>query len=209
MEQQALVDVPHSDLAAESSPLHAQSANDSPGAVLEGWSATVAARVSGVSYRQLDHWARSDLVKPSVAAAGSGSRRLYSYTDLLKLRLVKRLADAGFDVKKIRDVFNNMCEQLDAADYRANVVISGSDVVVAHNDELMSLLEQPGQGAFFVAAMATVRSDVDDGLEGESIESEGLESEGLESEARGSAQRGSKASPRRVGWPALRQERLF
>ena len=61
-----------------------------------GFSGTRAAAVVGISYRQLDYWARTDLVRPSLCdASGSGSRRLYSYRDLLELRVIKSLLDAG------------------------------------------------------------------------------------------------------------------
>ena len=61
-----------------------------------GWRGPAACAVVGITYRQLDYWARTDLVRPSIAsAAGSGSVRLYSFHDLLVLRVVKRLLDAG------------------------------------------------------------------------------------------------------------------
>ena len=62
----------------------------------EGYPGKRAAEIAGITYRQLDYWARTDLVMPSLArATGSGSRRLYSYRDLLELRAVKSLLDAG------------------------------------------------------------------------------------------------------------------
>ncbi|MGB1610634.1 MAG: MerR family transcriptional regulator, partial [Ilumatobacteraceae bacterium] len=61
-----------------------------------GFSGSQAAKVVGISYRQLDYWARTDLIRPSLAdAQGSGSRRRYSYQDLLELRVIKTLLDAG------------------------------------------------------------------------------------------------------------------
>ena len=60
----------------------------------QGFSGTKAATIVGITYRQLDYWARTDLIRPSLTdAAGSGSRRLYSYRDLLELRVIKSLLD--------------------------------------------------------------------------------------------------------------------
>lgn len=68
-----------------------------------GWRGPAACSVVGITYRQLDYWARTDLVRPSIAsAAGSGSVRLYSFHDLLVLRVVKRLLDAGISLPNIR-----------------------------------------------------------------------------------------------------------
>ena len=76
-----------------------------------GYSGTQTAKIVGITYRQLDYWARTDLLKPSLAeATGSGSRRLYSYRDLLELRIIKTLLDAGIKLESVRDVFNNLRE---------------------------------------------------------------------------------------------------
>ena len=65
-----------------------------------------AAEIVGITYRQLDYWARTDLVRPSVAdAKGSGSRRQYSYRDLLELKVIKTLLDAGIKLESVRDAF--------------------------------------------------------------------------------------------------------
>ncbi|MGA0885487.1 MAG: MerR family transcriptional regulator, partial [Ilumatobacteraceae bacterium] len=64
--------------------------------ITEGFSGRQTAEIVGISYRQLDYWARTDLIRPSLAdASGSGSRRRYSYQDLLELRVIKTLLDAG------------------------------------------------------------------------------------------------------------------
>src|SRR6187402_3738532 len=74
-----------------------------------GYSGTQTAKVVGISYRQLDYWARTDLIRPSLTdAAGSGSRRRYSYSDLLELRVIKTLLDAGIKLESVRDVFEYM-----------------------------------------------------------------------------------------------------
>ncbi|WP_375390101.1 MerR family transcriptional regulator, partial [uncultured Amnibacterium sp.] len=68
-----------------------------------GYRGVVAARVAGITYRQLDYWARTGLVEPTVrGAAGSGSQRLYGFRDILVLKLVKRLLDTGISLQQIR-----------------------------------------------------------------------------------------------------------
>jgi DNA-binding transcriptional MerR regulator len=67
----------------------------------------------GITYRQLDYWARTDLLKPSLKPAkGSGSQRLYSFGDVVQLKVVKRLLDAGMSLKKIRQAIEILREQL-------------------------------------------------------------------------------------------------
>lgn len=68
-----------------------------------GWSSGEVCRIIKISYRQLDYWARSRFIKPSVKLAkGSGSRRVYSFNDLIQLKVAKRLRDSGVGLKKIR-----------------------------------------------------------------------------------------------------------
>ena len=62
--------------------------------------------IVGISYRQLDYWTRTELISPSIEKGeGSGSRRRYSYKDLLELRVIKNLIDGGIKVEKIREIF--------------------------------------------------------------------------------------------------------
>ena len=100
----------------------------SPGAEQSGgFSGKRAAEIAGITYRQLDYWARTDLVRPSLAqASGSGSRRLHSYRDLLELRAVKSLLDAGIRLELVREVFSYLTMQLDEDVTRVNLVISGT-----------------------------------------------------------------------------------
>ena len=81
--------------------------------VQQNYSGKRTAEIVGITYRHLDYWARTDLVKPSASpAAGSGSRRAYSYSDLLELKVVKTLLDAGLRFESVRDVFSFLKEQL-------------------------------------------------------------------------------------------------
>ncbi len=70
---------------------------------LVGYRGPSACQIAGITYRQLDYWARTSLVVPSIrSAAGSGSQRLYSFKDILVLKIVKRLLDTGISLHNIR-----------------------------------------------------------------------------------------------------------
>ena len=127
----------------------------------EGFSGTQAATVVGITYRQLDYWARTDLIRPSLTdAAGSGSRRKYSYKDLLELRVIKTLLDSGIKLESVREVFDYLREHVDADIASAHLVINGSSVVLCHGDELIDVLAK-GQGVLNVLSLAGVKHEVD------------------------------------------------
>ena len=126
-----------------------------------GYSGTQAAKVVGITYRQLDYWARTDLIRPSLTdAAGSGSRRRYSYTDLLELRVIKTLLDAGIKLESVRDVFSYLREHVTDDIASAHLVISGSSVVLCDGSELIDVLNK-GQGVLNVLSLANVKDDID------------------------------------------------
>ena len=119
-----------------------------------GYSGTQAAKVVGITYRQLDYWARTDLIRPSLTdAAGSGSRRRYCYNDLLELRVIKTLLDAGIKLESVRDVFEYLRKHVGGDIASAHLVISGNSVVLAEGDELIDVLRQ-GQGVLNVLSLA-------------------------------------------------------
>ncbi len=127
----------------------------------EGFSGTHAAKVVGITYRQLDYWARTDLIRPSLSdASGSGSRRRYSYTDLLELRVIKTLLDAGIKLESVRDVFEYLREHVEGDISSAHLVINGNSVVLATGDELIDVLQR-GQGVLNVLSLAGVKHEVD------------------------------------------------
>jgi len=127
-----------------------------------GFSGKRTADIVGITYRQLDYWARTDLVKPSLAdAKGSGSRREYSYRDLLELKVIKSLLDAGIRLEQVRKVFAYMRNNLGEDIASANLVIDGSTpVLVSSGEELVDLL-QAGQGVLNVLPLAGVKEEVD------------------------------------------------
>lgn len=134
---------------------------DSPEAE-EGFSGRKTAEIVGISYRQLDYWARTDLVKPSLAdAAGSGSRRRYSYRDLLELKVIKMLLDSGLKLESVREVFDYLRQHLDEDIASANLVISGKKSVVVQSGEEMIDVLNKGQGVLNVLALGGVKEEVD------------------------------------------------
>ena len=128
----------------------------------EGFSGTRAATIVGITYRQLDYWARTDLIRPSLAdASGSGSRRLYNYRDLLELRVIKSLLDAGIKLESVRTAFEYLRTHVDTDIASAHLVISGNDVILCDGDQLIDVMRRGGQGVLNVLAIGGVKSDLD------------------------------------------------
>src|SRR3546814_7898648 len=101
----------------------------------EGFSGREAADIVGITYRQLDYWARTDLIRPSLAdAKGSGSRRRYSYRDLIELKLIKTLLDAGQRLERIRQALDSL-RDLDDDLTAMKLVIEGESVVHVRRTE--------------------------------------------------------------------------
>lgn len=128
----------------------------------DGFSGQRAAQIVGITYRQLDYWARTDLVRPSMRDAnGSGTRRRYSYRDLLELRTIKTLLDAGIKLESVRKVFSFLRDNLGEDVASANLVIQGNRSVLVQTDgELVDLLRS-GQGVLNILPLGSVKHDVD------------------------------------------------
>ena len=134
------------------------------GVVKSGFSGKRTAELVGITYRQLDYWARTDLIRPSLAdAKGSGSRRRYSYQDLLELKVVKTLLDAGIRLEMVREVFSYLRENLGTDVAAANLVISGSSPLLVSGEEIIDLIRQ-GQGVLNVLPLAGVKQELDDAI---------------------------------------------
>ncbi len=128
----------------------------------EGFSGATVCRLTGVTYRQLDYWARTDLVTPSVASAtGSGSKRRYSYRDILEVKVVKSLLDAGVALARARQAVDCLRDGLGVDLATASLVLTSSQsVLAASNGELVDLL-RGGQGVFNIVPMSSVVADID------------------------------------------------
>lgn len=120
-----------------------------------------AAEIVGITYRQLDYWARTDLVTPELRASGSGSRRAYSYKNLLELRAVKNLLDAGIKLESVRAAFDYLRDELSQDPTEVNLVISGKGSVLVRNGEQIIDLLREGQGVLNVLPLAGVKSEID------------------------------------------------
>ena len=135
---------------------------DATAHTVQGYSAKLTADVVGITYRQLDYWARTDLVVPSLArATGSGSRRQYNYATLLELKVIKRLLDSGIKLEKVRSIFEYMRSELREDISRANLVIDGSNVVCARSEAEFIDVLQRGQGVLNVLPLSNVKQEVD------------------------------------------------
>jgi len=121
--------------------------------------------IVGITYRQLDYWARTDLIRPSLAdAQGSGTQRRYSYRDLVELKVIKSLLDAGVSLKQARTAIQYLRENLGEDLSSANLVLNGNGSILARNgDELVDILRN-GQTVFSVVALAGVEEQVNDAI---------------------------------------------
>lgn len=130
-----------------------------------GYRAPQVCSLVGITYRQLDYWARTGLIKPSIQSAqGSGTQRRYSFTDIVQLKVVKRLLDAGMSLKKIRSAMEILAAQLASHNPLTDVTLlsDGATIFAAHSaDEVVDVFQR-GQGVFGIAV-----GPVQEELEGE------------------------------------------
>jgi DNA-binding transcriptional MerR regulator len=121
-----------------------------------GYRGAVAASAAGISYRQLDYWARTELVQPTVRGA-AGSQRLYGFRDILVLKLVKRLLDTGISLQQIRAAV----DQLRAAGIydlaQTTLMSDGASVYMCTSDDEVIDLVSRGQGVFGIAIGKVLR----------------------------------------------------
>src|SRR5688572_20276261 len=155
-----------------------------------GYRGAIAARAAGISYRQLDYWARTQLVEPTVrSATGSGSQRLYGFRDILVLKVVKRLLDTGVSLQQIRLAITSLRQAGVEELSRITLMSDGATVYECTSpDEIVDLLAG-GQGVFGIALGKVWRE-----VEGELAE---LPSERPEDEAP-AAHPGDELSARRA-----------
>ena len=136
-----------------------------------GFSGPAVCRITGVTYRQLDYWARTGLVTPSVTPAqGIGSKRVYSYADLVEVKVIKSLIDAGVSLPRARQAVNCLREQLGVDVKSVSLVLSGSRSVLAYSDGDIIDLLKGGHGVFNVISLESVTADIDRSLEVEETE---------------------------------------
>jgi DNA-binding transcriptional MerR regulator len=130
----------------------------------EGYRIPDVQKIVGISYRQLDYWARTGLVRPSVRdAGGSGTQRLYSFEDLVVLRTIKKLLDAGVSLQRIRRAIGFLRDHLNREPQGVTIMSDGSGIYACESPtEVMDLLQR-GQGVFGIA-LDKVWTDVEGSL---------------------------------------------
>jgi DNA-binding transcriptional MerR regulator len=114
-----------------------------------------------VTYRQLDYWARTNLVTPSITpATGSGSKRSYSYGDVLEIKVIKSLLNSGLSLNRTRQAVECLRSALGADLASSSLVMSDSGSVLAKSDgDLVDLL-RGGQGVFNIVPLAGVVAEL-------------------------------------------------
>src|SRR5438874_10923831 len=119
---------------------------------IEGYRVPEVCRVVGISYRQLDYWARTGLVTPSVRdAGGSRTQRLYSFQDLVQLRVIKKLLDAGVSLQRIRNAIDYLSENMKRQPQGITLMSDGVSIYACESeDEIIDLLKR-SQGVFAIA----------------------------------------------------------
>lgn len=118
--------------------------------------------IIGITYRQLDYWARTDLLRPSLSdARGSGTQRRYSYRDLVALKVIKSLLDAGVSLQSARTAMEYLRANLGADVASASLVLQGSDSVIARTGEDLVDLVRRGQGVLNIVPLGAVVSALD------------------------------------------------
>ncbi len=123
-----------------------------------GYRGPTACSAAGITYRQLDYWARTDLVAPSVrSASGSGSQRLYSFNDILVLKVVKRLLDTGVSLQNIRAAVEHLRRRGVDDLARITLLSDGTTVYECTSSEEVVDLLRGGQGVFGIAVSGALR----------------------------------------------------
>jgi DNA-binding transcriptional MerR regulator len=147
--------------------------------VLIGYRGPTACSAAGITYRQLDYWARTDLVVPTIrSASGSGSQRLYSFKDILVLKVVKRLLDAGVSLQNIRIAVDAL--RLRGVEDLSQVTLlsDGTSVYECTSPEEVVDLLRGGQGVFGIAVSGALRE-----LRGSLAQLPGERADGVEAPA--------------------------
>ncbi|MDP9006873.1 MAG: MerR family transcriptional regulator [Actinomycetota bacterium] len=128
----------------------------------DGYRGPQVCAIVGITYRQLDYWARTNLLRPSISdARGSGSQRRYSYGDLLELKVIKNLLDAGVSLRSARKAIEYLREHVGGDIASANLVLNGAtSVLVRTGEEIIDLL-RTGQGVLNIVPLAGVKDEVD------------------------------------------------
>ncbi len=130
---------------------------------MEGFTADQASRLTGCTAHQLRYWDRVNLVRPSVQATGGrpGVRRLYSFRDLVALKVIRALLDGGMSLQRVRRAYDYLRKRAGLEQHLSEVklVTDGVSIfkVCRTDGELLDALKE-GQMAFFIAIDDIARS---------------------------------------------------
>lgn len=128
----------------------------------EGYRGPQVCTIVGITYRQLDYWARTGLLVPSITTAkGSGTQRRYSYRDVLELKVIKQLLDAGLSLNMARKAVEVLRSDLGEDVASANLLINGAGSVLARSGEEIIDVLKGGQGVLNIVPMAGVVSELE------------------------------------------------
>jgi DNA-binding transcriptional MerR regulator len=126
-----------------------------------GFSGPMVCRLTSVTYRQLDYWARTGLVTPSIRSAqGSGSKREYSYGDLLEVKVIKSLLSSGVALARARQAVECLRNSLGANLASSSLVLSDAGSVLARDEDALVDLLRGGQGVFNIVPLAKVVAEL-------------------------------------------------
>jgi DNA-binding transcriptional MerR regulator len=129
----------------------------------QGYRVPEVCKIVGITYRQLDYWDRTGLVEPSIkGAAGSGTKRLYSFQDLVTLRVIRNLLDTGVSLQRVRKAVQHL-RSMDRPVAGVTLMSDGDHVYEAHSPEAVVDLLRQGQGVFAIA-VDRVWDDVEDAI---------------------------------------------
>ncbi len=127
-----------------------------------GFRGPLVCKVVGISYRQLDYWARTELVRPSLADAhGSGTQRRYSYRDLVRLKVIKNLIDAGVKLQTARKAIEYLREDRGDDWASASLVLNGANSVLVRDGEALVDVVRHGQGVLNIVSLGQVVDELD------------------------------------------------
>ena len=128
----------------------------------DGYTSKQVVKIAGITYRQLDHWDRINFIKPSAKKAkGSGSRREYSYQDLLRFKVAKRLLDGGVSFQAVMNAFDYMENELGDDILTANLVIEGDQVSYVRDAQEIVDLIQRGQGVLNMVGIPAINNELE------------------------------------------------
>jgi DNA-binding transcriptional MerR regulator len=118
--------------------------------------------IVGISYHQLDYWARTDLVRPSLAdARGSGTQRRYSYRDLVRLKVIKNLLDSGVKLQAARKAIEYVRGDLGDDWASASLVLNGTNSVLVRTGEDLVDVVRHGQGVLNIVSLGQVVDELE------------------------------------------------